>query len=295
PQDFFQVLLKKAPLSEDNVRYFGQQLLEGLKYIHEAGVTHCDLKPQNVLVASGMLLKISDFGLSEDSDSAAKSRKVVGTPGFWAPEVVMRKAHTTKLDTFSMGIICYIMFTRSMPSPALTDRVSAYPPKADYLEHLEVSSVAKRFLDCCLNFDVVKRPDAAKALRHRFFRAGACPTTLADDFDNGPAASVPRGIKHSRSDSARGVEARVRVIRSFTAWRAARVNEWREVVAQAQREQSEMQAEEDEVREAFGNEFEKAGTKEEEKEEEEKEEEEEKVKEEEVKEEEVKEEEVKEE
>ncbi|KAF9898123.1 hypothetical protein EC991_000836, partial [Linnemannia zychae] len=72
PTRFLQGAVEKAPLSEDNVRYFGQQLLEGLKYIHEAGVTHCDLKPQNVLVASGMLLKISDFGLSEYSELAGK-------------------------------------------------------------------------------------------------------------------------------------------------------------------------------------------------------------------------------
>ncbi|KAF9911861.1 Serine/threonine-protein kinase plk2 [Linnemannia zychae] len=282
-QDFFQVVLKRAPLSEDHVRFFGKQLASGLKFIHEAGIIHCDLKPQNILVAAGMQLKISDFGLSEDLEVASKRRshRRAGTPGYWAPEVVMRKAHTSKLDVFSLGVIYYNMFTRKMPTPALTDIESAYRPQAGYLDHLEISSLARDLLGRCLSFDLPERADTSTVVEHSFFRAGACPATLSDDFIDGPSASATNGVKHSRSDSAQEAKAEagkrprgsqhqdqaqqlhVKIIRSFKVRPAAKENEWKEILEQVEQERAAMQVKGDELQEIFGSDFGKVGTKDE--------------------------------
>ncbi|KAF9899283.1 Serine/threonine-protein kinase plk1 [Linnemannia zychae] len=252
--DFLQVILKRAPLSEDHVRDFGKQLAEGLQFIHEAGIIHCDLKPENVLVAPGMQLKISGFGLSEENRFTVRRR--VGTPGYWAPEVVERRIHTCKIDVFSLGVILYNMFTRDMPRPALTDRDFAYCPNDGYFDRLPITAVAKELLGRCLHFDVLARANVADVLEHDFFRDGA---------------SIAHRAKHNRSSSAQEKEdakrrwiarqpsqyhyCHVEAIRAFKVRRAAKQNEWRELLEQVEREQVMMKEKEDALREMFGSDF----------------------------------------
>ncbi|KAF9900832.1 hypothetical protein EC991_006865 [Linnemannia zychae] len=80
------------------------------------------------------------------------------------------------------------------------------PSKGRLPESPGDSSAAKDLLDRCLKFDVAQHLDATKASRHGLFCAGTCPTVLPEDFRNGPAASVARGIKRSRGDSAQEAE-----------------------------------------------------------------------------------------
>lgn len=61
------LLINRDPLPVAEIKFYAKQLVAGLAYIHKAGIRHCDIKPENVLVASGMQLKITDFGLSEES------------------------------------------------------------------------------------------------------------------------------------------------------------------------------------------------------------------------------------
>ncbi|KAF9110250.1 polo-like kinase 3, partial [Mortierella sp. 14UC] len=49
-------------LTKPEVRYFASQILGGLKDIHSNGIIHRNLKPENILVGSGMILKIAGFG-----------------------------------------------------------------------------------------------------------------------------------------------------------------------------------------------------------------------------------------
>ncbi|KAG0351166.1 Serine/threonine-protein kinase plk2, partial [Mortierella sp. AD032] len=60
PRDFWQLLNKRGALLEEEVRYYGIQLLDGLAFMHDRGILHCDLKPNNILISKGMVLKIAD-------------------------------------------------------------------------------------------------------------------------------------------------------------------------------------------------------------------------------------------
>jgi WNK lysine deficient protein kinase len=74
------------------------QALEGLAYLHDRNpaVIHRDLKCDNIfLVGSSGDIKLGDFGLSTESSIA---RSVVGTLGFMAPEQVMARPYTSKVD-----------------------------------------------------------------------------------------------------------------------------------------------------------------------------------------------------
>jgi serine/threonine protein kinase len=66
-RDFLALLINRAPLPAPEIVFFAKQLVAGLACIHKAGIRHCDLKPDNVLVGRGMQLIITDFGLAEES------------------------------------------------------------------------------------------------------------------------------------------------------------------------------------------------------------------------------------
>lgn len=74
---------KKRYLKEDNAKMFFYQMCHAIKYLHERKVTHRDLKPDNILLASSeedTLLKISDFGLSKLVKNNSVLKTLCGTP-----------------------------------------------------------------------------------------------------------------------------------------------------------------------------------------------------------------------
>ncbi|KAI5323028.1 hypothetical protein L3X38_032100 [Prunus dulcis] len=86
-------------------------IARGLLYLHEDSrlrVIHRDLKPSNVLLDHEMVAKISDFGLARifcERQNPTKTRRVVGTYGYMAPEYAMESLFSVKSDVFSFGVI----------------------------------------------------------------------------------------------------------------------------------------------------------------------------------------------
>ncbi|KAM0347298.1 hypothetical protein ACHAPU_004817 [Fusarium lateritium] len=83
-----------------------KQMLSAVSAVSAAGIMHRDLKPENFLV-DGDTLKLMDFDQSRKIDTTAQTD--VGTPSYVAPEIVMVKDYTTKVDTFSLGISFLVM------------------------------------------------------------------------------------------------------------------------------------------------------------------------------------------
>ena len=60
--DLGSIIKSNPNFSEEHIQFFLYQILRGLKYIHSAGLIHCDIRPRNCLVNANCDLKISDFG-----------------------------------------------------------------------------------------------------------------------------------------------------------------------------------------------------------------------------------------
>jgi serine/threonine protein kinase len=69
------------------------QILEALKFVHDQGVAHRDIKPGNILLNSENQAKLSDFGVSAILDAHGLCTGAVGTPGFRSPECVSGKPY----------------------------------------------------------------------------------------------------------------------------------------------------------------------------------------------------------
>jgi serine/threonine-protein kinase len=89
---------------------------KGLEYIHNHGIVHGDMKPENILIAPDGTLKIADFGLSRADSRFAFSRdKLRGTKRYMAPEQLTRKKVDPRTDIYSLGVSCYELFTGESP------------------------------------------------------------------------------------------------------------------------------------------------------------------------------------
>ncbi|GJN24002.1 hypothetical protein PR202_gb11706 [Eleusine coracana subsp. coracana] len=112
--------LPSRRLPEHAARRVFLQLANALSYCHARGVSHRDVKPQNVLIDSQGQLKVSDFGLAallpDSLRDDGRLHTACGTPAFTAPEVLRRKAYDgAKADAWSCGVILFALLAGSLP------------------------------------------------------------------------------------------------------------------------------------------------------------------------------------
>ena len=100
----------EGPLPEEDVIDIGLQLSSALKYMHDLGFIHRDVKPENVLFAEGNQVKLIDFGLARAIEGGRHTQEgsFVGTPGYVAPEIVTTNTVPAPVaDVYSLGSTLY--------------------------------------------------------------------------------------------------------------------------------------------------------------------------------------------
>jgi predicted Ser/Thr protein kinase len=114
-------LLGSGQLSPEEALEIVPPLCDALQYAHDRGVVHCDIKPENLLLAKDGRIKIADFGIARliGSENAAPA---AGTPAYMAPE--QRPGAKAKVDRradiYALGAVLYEMLTGERPGENLT-------------------------------------------------------------------------------------------------------------------------------------------------------------------------------
>ncbi|CAN5563566.1 hypothetical protein BH23CHL10_BH23CHL10_07500 [soil metagenome] len=120
-----QVLDERGTLPRDEVLRIGQELLAGLRAVHERGLVHCDVKAANVMLGPGPA-KLIDFGIASAPHDGIAGATSIGSLQSMSPEQLHGNALTPASDLFSLGTVLYQALTGQMPYPGSTpDAVSA--------------------------------------------------------------------------------------------------------------------------------------------------------------------------
>jgi DNA-binding response OmpR family regulator len=110
--DLNKRLAGKALQPEVSLRLF-RELMLALGDIHEKGILHRDLKPQNLMFRNDGSLAIVDFGIAKHIDAADLTGhgEILGTPRYMSPEQVQGKALDLRTDIYSAGVLLFQMLT----------------------------------------------------------------------------------------------------------------------------------------------------------------------------------------
>jgi len=114
-----QVLDDRGTLPRDEVLRIGQELLAGLRAVHERGLVHCDVKAANVMLGPGPA-KLIDFGIASAPHDGIAGATSIGSLQSMSPEQLHGDALTPASDLFSLGTVLYQALTGQMPYPGST-------------------------------------------------------------------------------------------------------------------------------------------------------------------------------
>ncbi|QCE05522.1 fused [Vigna unguiculata] len=114
--ELFEILEDDKCLPEDQVQAIAKQLVKALHYLHSNRIIHRDMKPQNILIGAGSVVKLCDFGFARAmSTNTVVLRSIKGTPLYMAPELVREQPYNHTVDLWSLGVILYELFVGQPP------------------------------------------------------------------------------------------------------------------------------------------------------------------------------------
>jgi eukaryotic-like serine/threonine-protein kinase len=138
--------LAGQPVPPQEALQFFRELMFALGDIHEKGILHRDLKPQNLMFRRDGSLAIVDFGIAKNIAAADRTGagEVLGTPRYMSPEQVQGRALDLRTDIYSAGVLLYQMLTgqhmfdgQTAMEVALHHLNTAPPPLPEHLAQYE--------------------------------------------------------------------------------------------------------------------------------------------------------------
>jgi tetratricopeptide (TPR) repeat protein len=109
--------LERQPVTPAETVAIARRAAEALAYAHAQNIVHRDVKPENLFLPRGAIdrLKVLDFGIARLTHGARKltlTGRVIGTPGYMAPEIVRGDREiTVRADVFSLGCVMFLCLT----------------------------------------------------------------------------------------------------------------------------------------------------------------------------------------
>jgi serine/threonine protein kinase len=190
--------MTRTTLSDGEIIEITRQLAGALEAAHEKGIVHRDIKPGNIMVGRGGMVKVLDFGLArrfkmpETGEVTLYGSTIpgrpLGTANYMAPERILQRPLDPRSDLFSVGVVMYEMATGRLPfagaSPAETvnnifDKDPTplrklCPDRSSHLERMVMRLLAKapdaRYQSARELQEALSAP-ASKGIRGKFLRS----------------------------------------------------------------------------------------------------------------------------
>lgn len=159
----------KGTLGEEEILFLSRPILSALGEVHDKGVIHSDIKPQNVVLLRSGEIKLMDFGISRrlSSQNPEPSEITMGTVQYVSPEQAEGKPLSHLSDIYSFGVMLYEMATGTLPfddtdSGRIAAMHVASAPIPPALLLPSISGHLSRVILHAMEKDPVARPFSAK-------------------------------------------------------------------------------------------------------------------------------------
>jgi len=165
------------------------EMLAGIGHMHANNAVHCDVKPENFLIApDGETVQLCDFGLARflEPSFGFRAKGVVGTAPFMSPEMLLDANFGSKTDVWSLGSTLYFLFYGTWayaPFSIIPEEMKAAIRSGDPLPTfakrrsccstslMEPSRLLADFVKALLDRDEERRPSSREAKGFGFFRS----------------------------------------------------------------------------------------------------------------------------
>ncbi|KAJ4960610.1 hypothetical protein NE237_020520 [Protea cynaroides] len=159
-----------GPYSEYLSANILKQLISVIKYCHQKGVVHRDIKPDNILLTSSGKMKLADFGLAVKFSKGQRLTGLVGSLPCLAPEVLLGD-YSDKADIWSVGVILHGLLVGTYPFHGKTDEAileAIMKKKLDFHSGVweSISGPAQDLMNRMLTRDVSARITVDEILSH---------------------------------------------------------------------------------------------------------------------------------
>ncbi|KAF2436478.1 kinase-like protein [Tothia fuscella] len=200
PGGSLTTLMKATPrpgLDEQFIIPIAREVAVALKYVHDAGIIHRDIKCANILVTEDGRIQLCDFGISGVMEHTTSKRStIVGTPHWMAPELVSLLGiessdvrYGTEIDCWAFGCAVYEMSTGHPPNARVRAEnlgvtLHSHAPR---LEDEKYSPDLQDFAAFCLETTPDKRPTSEQIMQHAY---------IANTTQQFPTESIRRLIEN---------------------------------------------------------------------------------------------------
>ena len=208
------LISKYGRISENLMRVYAQQILQGLEYLHYFKYLHRDIKGANVLINNDGVCKLADFGSAKRLiriEDRSQMFSLKGTTNWMAPEVMRQDAYGRFADIWSFGCLMVEMATGKPPWYYKTNQIQIFmhvctTDEAPQLPE-ELSPVCKDFILSCFKRNPSERLNAHRLLIHPFLKGSGShsvrvsPKPSIDCFESWSSKHASNDLKGGKVSS----------------------------------------------------------------------------------------------